>query len=74
MNITMTLTDVQSEILTAIAKERGTTLGDLLKNESAMNLIRNRVAQASNELIYSDNYPTEVVNKIIGTTTSTTAS
>ena len=70
----MTLTDVQSEILTAIAKERGTTLGDLLKNESAMNLIRNRVAQASNELIYSDNYPTEVVNKIVGTTSSTTSS
>lgn len=66
MDITMILTDTQSKILDKIATERNTTVGELLKTDSAMNLIRNRVIQESNTQIYADNYPSDIVTKIIG--------
>ena len=70
VQISLKLSDVQSEILQKIAAERNVDVGVLCANEAPMSLIRNRVMQQSNELINQDKYPDEVIAALLPAATS----
>lgn len=66
LTVTLDLTDAQIAILEKVATEQNTTVDALVKNDSPVQIIRNRAMRAASELINSDSIPAEVLAKITG--------
>lgn len=66
LTVTLDLTDAQIAILEKVASEQNTTVDALVKNDSPVQICRNRAMRAASELINTDSIPAEVLAKITG--------